>query len=352
MDETRVEDDGEDEKSLSDILNSAIEVAHTTREDTEVAPSSDEAKDSPIVQKDAPTETIKAAKTESETTPDNPFAPKHWTEAEKAAFAKAPPEVQQAINTLVKNLQKGFTQKAMAAAESRKFVEGVQTAFQPHHRSEMARYGLDEVSTVKELLKLQDHYTRDPIGYVKMVMRSKGITPQQLGFAQPPVDPYAPDPVGSTVSPEVAQMQSELAALKGVLQQAANTNVDRSTKLAEQVVLNFAHETDDSGNLTRPHFDSLQPQIAYILQNDPDIMDIEDAAERLGAAYDRAAWSHPTVRNELIARDEAAKRQTWETERSKNALSVKPRVGGAARRVEGRMSLEDSLSEAMRLHGQ
>jgi hypothetical protein len=360
MDETRVDESEEGSpSSLSDILAAAMD----EHDSAESQPKSDGAPDSgQAVQTEAPDkekpstkETTETTETTQKTEPqeDNPFAPKHWTKAEKEAFDKSPPEVQQAISSLVKNLQKGFTQKAMAAAESRKFVEEIQSSFQPHHRAEMQRYGLNEANTVKELLKLQDQFTRDPIAYVKMVMKSRGITPQHLGFAQQGSDPYAPDAPQTQSSPELEQMRSELAALKGVLQTAASTNVQRNQQAAENLVVNFAHEVDSTGSPVRPHFDLLQPQIAAILTGDPEIASIEHPAERLRAAYDAAVWMHPTTRAEQLAAQESVKKEAWEAERAKSALSVKPRAGGAARKTNsGMMSLDEALGVAMTTHGE
>lgn len=292
---------------------------------------------------------------------DNPFAPKSWTEAERKAFSEAPKEVQQAINTLVKNLQSGFTKKAMAAAESTRFADEVKQSFQPHHRAEMQRHGLSEGKVVKELLGLHDQYSRDPVAYVQMIMKARGITPQHLGIVtgspsgaqQGTAEPAPGQPGASQASlpPEVQTLQQELAAIKGALTSAYSNSAQQKQTQAANMIMEFAHKVDDSGTPVNPHFDALQEHMVNIMAHDPEVSVMPYSIEKLQAAYDRAAWMNPTIREQLKASESERQRQAWEAERTKKAVSVKPKSGGVAQRVKGRMQLDQALNAAMTKFG-
>jgi hypothetical protein len=292
---------------------------------------------------------------------DTPFAPKSWTEAERKAYSEAPKEVQQAVDKLVKNLQAGFTKKAMASAESTRFAEEVKQSFQPHHRAEMQRHGLSEGKVVKELLGLHDQYTRDPVAYVRMIMNARGITPQQLGIAassqagaqQGQADPATGQPAApaTPLPPELQAVQQELAAIKGALSSAYNTSTQQKQSQAANMILEFAHKVDGSGAPVNPHFDALQEHMVHIMAHDPEVSAMPYGVDKLQAAYDRAAWMNPAVRGQLKAAETESQRKEWEAERTKKAVSVKPRSGGAAQKVKGRMQLDDALSATMTKFG-
>lgn len=310
------------------------------------------------------------AKTESGE--DNPFAPKHWSDEERKAFSDAPPEVQKAIDKMVKNLQAGFTKKTQALAQAKQIADGIAEAIQPHHRQEMQSLGVNEGAVLKNFLNLHDQFRRDPVSYVKMLMQSTGMTPAHLGFnpqaPQPPALDPAPAPDGgqadptlapAAIPPELKALQDKIEALEKGWTEAQQRQVSQQRQTAaheltqiQNGIASFANEVGTDGMLTHPHFEKLEAQIGGILQTDPTVLAIANPMERLQAAYDRAVWQNPETREQTKQAEIAAQRSQWEAERAKSAISAKPRSGtDAAKPVAGKKSLDDALQSAMRKAG-
>ena len=368
MDEISVADAGLDKgkpnsDTLDDILNASIDAATSTGATEKVLPNKpnlDLPREEKAIPEDAPdgktkiTE-AKAAPDAKDPEEDNFFAPKHWTETERVAFNAAPPEVKQAIDKLVKNLNKGFTQKTMALADERRFADEVKSAFLPHHRQEMMSLGLNESTVLKNFLRLHDDFKRDPAGYVKMIMKERGITPDQLGIRAPDATSQAPvnGHVAVAHAPEIAALQRELAEIKGAWQGATQAQQQQHLNTLVNSIQQFAQDVGSDGTPLRQHFDALQPQIMGILQHDPQVKTIADPIARLQAAYDRAVWQNPDTRLQSLEAEKARERAAWEAERTRGALSTKPRVGSVhATKKPGSSTLDEALDAAMRSHGQ
>jgi hypothetical protein len=345
--------------TLDALLKTSIDAAASKeRTDTSTTPNEpisdalpDEGK---AVPKDAQEGEVKT-EVAKEPEEDNFFAPKHWTEDERKAFNAAPAEVKQAIDKLVKNLNKGFTQKTMALADERRFADEVKAAFQPHHKQEMTALGLNEGAVLKNFLRLHDDFKRDPINYVKMIMRERSITPEQLGIRAPDTTMQEPTSgqAAVTSAPDIAAIQRELAEIKGAWRGATEAQQQQRMSTLVQDIQRFAHDVGSDGLPLRQHFDALQPQIMGILQHDPQVVAISDPIERLQAAYDRAVWQNPDTRAQSLEAEKVRERAAWERERTKGAITTKPRVGSAAAaKKTGFMTLDDALSSAIKIHGQ
>ena len=325
--------------------------------------------DAPRTEAETETETpTKTAKSEPSTEEDNPFAPAHWSKEARDAFPNLPKPVQDELLKTVKNLQAGFTKKTQALAQAKSLADEIKSSMQPHHIAEMQSLGMNEAKVLKNFLTLHDQYRQDPVGYVKRVMAQAGLTPAHLGFnqAQSPqattaATESAPEGQADAIPlpPEVQAMQQKLLNLEN-----AWSNAQRAQQLQYQQteaqkltevqtgIHNFANEVGGDGLLTHPHFERLEAHITGILQTDPDIKSISDPLGRLQAAYDRAVWANPETRAQTLAADEAKKRQSWEAERAKSAVSAKPRSGTeAVKPVAKKRTLDEALDGAMRKFG-
>ena len=177
------------------------------------------------------------------------------------------------------------------------------------------------------------------------------------------------------VGPQTA-LQNELAALKGVWQQATQTAQQRQQQ-SEQARLNdaqtaiqsFGNAVDDSGNLAHPHLDKVWMHMLPII-NDLNV-NPEHAkltySDKLQRAYEDAVWANPEYRQQhqattkasvqaqiKAAAEEARKAAEAELEktRAKSAVSVKPRHSGSVpAQAMTKMSLDETLKAAFQKHG-
>lgn len=285
---------------------------------------------------------------------DNSFAPKTWTEAERKAFDGAPTEVQEAINKMVKNLQQGWTKKTTALADDSRLASEIREALQPDDRELLKSNGLSEGKALKELLTLYKAVKSDPVSFVSRLIQRNGITPDKLGFTSPQGNGHAPQPDPSRqahADPIVAQLQSELNALKGVWTQA-QTQHAQTVQQKEQSVLqethnlivNFVNEIDDSGMPAHPHWEAVQRHVLMIARDDPEIAELP-AREKLQAAYERAIWANPATKAAMLEAEKAKTTAEVERERARSARSIKPSGGSSGAVKGGRKSLDQLLEK-------
>lgn len=291
-------------------------------------------------------------------------APKHWSEADRSAFAGLPDDAKGIVSKLAKNLEGGFTRKSQELSDKAKFADGVRGLFNETDRNQLVQAGTDEVGVMRYLLDRQRHATTDPVGYVKWAMQALGVPPDKLGFSQAskPDEQKAPDDIEALLrDPKVTDLEAKLAKLEQ-WKTERETYEQRQQREAYQLAqdginrafADFRSEQDDAGQLKYPHFDTVMPQMGALMQTDPDLLGMPDTPDKLEKAYDRAVWARPDLRQSFL--EQEAQKRTQETEkrqaaeRAKRVTAVKPAVNaGTSKSRHG--SLDDALSAAFSKHG-
>jgi hypothetical protein len=337
----------------------------------------------------------KAADTPS-ASPASLEAPKQWSKAWREKFDKLPPEAKEILLDRDREYNKGFTKNAQDNAEYRRRSEALSTTFQDHHRKQMQSTGLDEVGAVKYLLQQHDSFNNDPVGFVAQVasqvgaekflpavLQRMGVTPDKIGLApQSQPTPVAADPQNEWVDPQVldlknqlAEYQKKLGGIEQFLQQSTQTATQREQAQREaqqrayegQVVTEIEHfvtSTDDQGNLLYPHVEDVQGDMALLIANHPEISQIRNPRERMEAAYNRAVYLNPQIRDSVIeaaankARAEAIAQKEAEykalqsaqaAQRARTAATLKgsPGANGIASSTK-RMTIDEAVRAAVR----
>jgi hypothetical protein len=338
---------------------------------SEEADTSDESTGEEASSEDAAKVKTKA-KDEEETTTDPLSAPKHWPEADKQAFAKLPKEAQEIILRKSKDLEGGFTRKSQELSDKAKFADTVRGIFDEPTRQQIQKAGTDEVGYVRYLHSLQQKASTDPVAYIKFAMQNLGVTPQHLGITQAPSQqpPQQQQPGQATseeellkliADPKVAQLETELSQLKSIIDrneqaktQAQHAERVNSVQTMQATIRSVREALDDTGQLAYPHFDAVQPHMAALMENDPDLSKMPDSAEKLQKAYDMAVWSRPDLRQSLIKTEtqkemeQARKKQ--DAQRAKKATGIKPAAGVGSVKPKTN-SLDDALTQSMSKFG-
>ena len=321
-------------------------------------------------------------------------APKQWKKEWRDKFDKLSPEAKEILLERDREYNKGFTRNASENAEARRFVEGVKSTFQPHHRQQMSQTGLDDVGAVKYLLAQHDASNNDPVGFVATV--AKQVDPvkflsavaQRAGVTldQPAQAQAQPAPAESNewVDPQVIELRKQLdetrQQLGGIhqyLQTQTQTAQQREATMREAQerqwhgrvateIETFVGATDDQGNLLHPHAEDVQQQMAVLLASEPTLAKLKfsDPAKALQEAYNHAVYLNPQIRESVIeaekARALAAREAEWKAQfqnqqaaqaaqRAKTAATVKgsPGANGSSRPTQ-RMSLDEAVKAGVR----
>jgi hypothetical protein len=319
-------------------------------------------------------EDVKATEGEKPAAPTE--APKHWPENRRQTFAKMPPEVQADLLALDKDLQGGFTRKSQELSDKARLADSVRGLFDDGLKSQLQRAGLDEVGAISQLLRLQQMATRDPVAYAKWFIENAGITPDHLGFPQTkqpdpvkeetPADPLLallnpqPDPIVKTLQAELARLSEDVSGLTTAQkqarlqeEQARQFQFSLQERSINKAVREFWSAQDDHGQLKYPHFETLSVQMGHLMSGDPELSAMPDGPDKLAAAYDRAMWARPDLRQSLLEQ-EASKRvaEARKKEEAERAKRTVVKGGTNAPTASSKpQTLDDIIANSMAQHG-
>jgi hypothetical protein len=288
-------------------------------------------------------------------------APKHWSEADRSAFAGLTDDAKGIVTKLAKNLEAGFTRKSQELSDKAKFADGVRGLFTDADRQQMAQAGTDEQGVMHYLLGLQRFATQKPVEYLKWAMQNLRVTPDMLGLPQAnQQDPKKPEEDIEALlrDPKVSALEAELAALKqwrdeelSSRQQNQQRTYATQVQSIQSAISDFRSAIDDdTGQLKYPHFDAVQRHMGALMDTDPDLVKLPDGPDKLQKAYDMAVWARPDLRQSFIEQ-EAQKRAAEQekranAERAKRAAAVKPAANAATSKPRAN-TLDSAIETAM-----
>lgn len=304
--------------------------------------------------------------------------PQRWPAERKQVFAKLPPEAQKEMLALTKDLEGGFTRKAMELSDQAKFAEAVRGLWSDDtSRAQMAQVGLDEVGYVRYLHSLQRFATQEPARYIAWAMQSLGVRPEQLGIGGQPQQTNGQQASNSTgdpalddilIDPAVKELRQEFASQRETIQQLqarlqaedqrAQQYQQQQRQARAQAIANtwqeFRATIDDSGQLAFPHADVLMRKMGALMETDPEIAPMTDGMEKLIAAYEQAMWATPSLRTARLdsekAAADAAAAKVREAEKAKRATGPK-RAQGAPTVPARKGGIAAALDTAIAQHG-
>lgn len=315
-----------------------------------------------------------AEKPEGEETPaveGVPQVPNHWTADHKEAFKTLPPAAQKILIDINKRQDAAYTQKTTALADFRKEYGAVDEMFTPYkeqiraagftpatlirnwHNVETA---LMEGKGVEVLTRVVDSYKIDK----GQLAKALGLTgAPAVADGATPANGATPAASAVTSSPEIADLKTELAGLRGKITAreqkeredqiaAAQADLDRVTNDIET----FKGATNDKGELLNPHYPEVEATMIRLAksyrangQEPPALKDL----------YEEAVWATPSTRDKaLAARQQSEERRKADEARAKAAkaknagssVTGAPASGQSPRNRTVERSLREELEAA------
>lgn len=207
-------------------------------------------------------------------------APSSWTGAAKAEFAKASPVIQQEVLRREQQMHNGIAQYKDAA----NYGQEIHKAIAPFNAT-IQKLGVTPAAAIEAMFKV-DHTLRygspqEKLQHLADLARNYGVDISQGLPEQAPIDP------------NYQHLQSQLQTTQQQLQQLT---ADRENQ--QQAALNSQIDAAKEG---RPHFDDLRQEMGLLIQ----AAHARGELLTLPDAYDRAVWSHPTYRAEMLAQQQA-----------------------------------------------
>jgi hypothetical protein len=252
-------------------------------------------------------------------------APKHWNEADKALFAKAPREVQQRWIGRETEQQKGLDAKFQEIAGFRREREQLDELMSPLAR-DLELQGVSRMQFIQSLVGAHKYFLEKPREAALWVLNQYGVDPKSL-LEEPSADPRL-----AQVDQRFQKLETTFNGL--VEQQQAAAHAERLSR-----VQNFAAAKDDKGQPLHPFFDEASGEILALMKASPG-MDLE-------TAYAKAVRMNDGVWEKMQAQKTLAATQAAEAERkAKIDKAKRASVGGKTPGTNGTAkpnSLRDEL---------
>ena len=299
------------EESLRDVIENSIEEVaekEAVKEAPEETPAPKEARE-----RDENGQFKKASKEKDlgEAAPTNAptqaeelvEAPHFWDAAKKEQFRTLPRDIQQIIAEQDRLGQRYQTQLQQQLAQERRNLEEQMREVQPWIQ---VRDTLAQNSKLG-LLQLANQLNVDPQDLVEYAQQSNS------------------NPMLDSVNQRMQQFEQYLSSQTAALEEQKVASI-------ESEVQQYANEVDENGTLLRPYFEPLylemMPLVAAIRAQNPNA----SHKQVLDAAYDRAMWGNPQVRQaelEKRGKEEESRRVQEAKEKANAARRAGSSISGS-----------------------
>lgn len=234
--------------------------------------------------------------------------PKHWNDAAKGFFTKAPADLQKHWIEREAERDKSLDAKYQEIAGFRREREQLEEMFAPYTRDLELR-GATRHQFIQSLLGAHKFLLEKPVDALKWLAQEYGIDPKQL------TESAAAKP--DAVTQEVKQLRDELGRFTAQQREA-------QTKANLSKVQAFAEAKDEKGAKLHPHFDEVAEDIHRLM-----LAGVKD----LEAAYTKAVRMNDGVFEKAQAAQTAAKAAQAEAER-KAQIDKAKRAGVTSKTTE------------------
>ena len=237
-------------------------------------------------------------------------APISMPSALKEEWAKVPPAAQEWIAKRETESHRQIThlgQQLKAYEPLGKLVESNRDVFQNSRRN------VAPEAAISQLLEAQRQLDRDPVASIAHIAKVYGVDLSMFA---------GQDGQQGNQSPQVASLLSQnqhLEAKISQLEQLVMTREQREAQAMETRLLS----TVESFLKENPMDDELQAEVTHHIQvlnySNPELSEVD----KLKTAYERAKWSNPKFREQIIAKDNAAKAAKQAETAQKKAAEAK-----------------------------
>lgn len=251
--ESQTTDSKESGLSISDALDIAME-EHGVTEDGE-EPASKPQKQAVADPKTAK-QPAKEALNQQTQAPEAESVgePKWWTKDERKAFASVPPEVKKIILAKEQQMVDWAHRHQSSVAQAANRYKALDETFEPY-RTKLMRHGLDDVSAMRRFLGWQDAMEKDPVGTLRELASTLGVSPENLMQTGQQ----------EQEDPRFVEMQKTVQEMREMFEMQQRQAAESHQATIASDIQAFKTQTDENGNLLRPHVDLLEPQIAQLV---------------------------------------------------------------------------------------
>ena len=254
--------------------------------------------------------------------------PKHWSEADRSLFPKAPREIQQRWLDREAETARGLDAKFQEIAVFRKERDQYQEILKPYEQ-ELNLQGVTPPQFIKALVGWQQYIQANPVEGLKRLAQTYGVDLASL--------------IGQTesVDPNFAKLNQEVGSVKSTVEKFIETQRQQQFEANLNFVKAFAEEKGADGKPLRPYFDEVSADINALMKAQPGLT--------LEQAYPKAVRMNETVWEKHLAEKALADKAKADAEKMEQVRKAKkaavPNGPGNATGTPKKLTLEEELSE-------
>jgi len=273
--------------------------------------ATDEEEEAPEEETSPSEETEEEAEKTEESEDTSLSAPDNWNEDDSKMFDSLPNEAKERLLKREKEMTADYTRKTQDLANQRKELEALDKVLEPA-RHTIAATGIGEAEYISRLLNADAALRQNPQMALRQLAQGYGINlPSDNTESESWDDP----------DPQYAQMQKQLQAVQGELNQFKQHNIQAARSETENQINVFSEQKDADGNLKHPHFDKLRVKMGNLI----------DAGEAKGMeeAYNKALRLDDDLYAETLKTQTAKAKKEEEKKRKlavEKARKVKPKT--------------------------
>ncbi|CAB4141049.1 hypothetical protein UFOVP413_19 [uncultured Caudovirales phage] len=276
-------------------------------------------------------------------------APKHWSDADKEAFNKIPPEQRGWVLNRLKQIEADHTRKSQELSKWDKLV----TPYRDYYKS---LGGSPEQAF--EIIAAQEYQLRTGSPEQK-----KAVIENLIKEYKVPMPSKAEQADGGDESeddyndPKISALQKQLAEVTNRLKSFDDERSQSKRKADEDDVTKFLSAKTDAGEPANPYLDEVWPEMELIVQSywgrgeKPNLQEL----------YDKAVWANPKTREKLLSSQREAEAKQAAANKKTKAESAKRAGASLSGAPAGGVlsddapdddeSIQESVRFAMRKHG-
>ena len=325
VDTPEVEETEEEVQSTADV---ALAAWNELSEDEEDSPEDKPSEEEQSGDEDESDDVVAATGGEDDQTDAEPLsAPEHWTAEDKALFDTQTDEGKEFLVARDKHLAAEYTRKTEELADLRKGDQPLYDLAE-QTRQHFATQGVTPAAGMAQLVQAQQ-------ALLNGTPEQRRAALEQIGASYGiPLTPGTSDSFEDEYQdPELGKFNQRMDRLESFLVQTQQTATTQQQQSDLQMVITFANEKNEAGELKYPPFETLRPLMSVLIGR----------AGSLEGAYEQASMADPATRKLVLealakpgkaeedkARNERvakAKRAAPSNTRSKTAAVTKTKIG-------------------------
>lgn len=261
-------------------------------------------------------------------------APKHWADADRGLFGKAPREIQQRWLSREDEVQKGFSKHGQELAQFKKDREAYDEVFGSLDQ-QLKLDGLSRHQFTKQLVEWNAYLSRDPANALRAIAERLGVDLKTLTAEG-----------AAKTDPQLAGVLTKVGSLEQQLKQREQAEKTAQLKANFDRVKAFAEANGPDGKPLRPYFDEVAEDVVKLMRAGE--RDLEVAYTKAVRMNEKTFEKHQAAQK-LVAASKEEKDRKGRVDAAKRAAVGSEGGGGGTTKPQ---TLRDDLNAGFASWGQ